>query len=371
MILPRFETEHFFARYEFSAPYLLSASDCETVSISELLELAGGSLEELGQLELGYTDTQGHEPLRQAIASSYQNANSEEVIGLATPVEGIYLTMRTLLEKDDKVIVLTPAYDALYQLPAHIGGKLQVWRLTPTTTGWTLDFEHLEKLITSKTKLLVVNFPHNPTGFLPTEAEFDSIVQFAKQHDLWLFSDEMYRGLEFGERPRLPSASERYSKSIVLSGLSKTHGLPGLRAGWLVVKHRELRHSLINTKMYTSICSSAPSERLSLVALSVTEKLAEKNRNIVRQNLAIAESFFERWSELFTWRPPLAGSVALVEMKREKEATSYCHDLAQRVGIVLLPSAFLGYPDRFVRFTCGRTSFEEALEAYDSFLQKQ
>ena len=177
----------------------------------------------------------------------------------------------------------------------------------------------------------------------------------------------MYRGLEFGAIPRLPSACEVYERSVVLSGLSKTYGLPGLRSGWLVVRDADLKKRILNWKLYTSICPSAPSEFLTQVALSVREELAERNKSVVRKNVALAEPFFKRWPQL-TWRPPLAGSTALVGLDVPSTET-YCHNLAQ-AGIVLLPSSFLGYGDKHVRFGFGRKSFAEALGAYDGYLKE-
>ena len=119
MNIAPFETERFFARYEFSTPYQLCNSDCESISISELLSLAGGSLEEFGRERLIYTESQGHPELRKAIAGMYLSVTADDVIVLGTPVEGIYLTARTLLEPGDEVIVLTPAYDALINMFDH------------------------------------------------------------------------------------------------------------------------------------------------------------------------------------------------------------------------------------------------------------
>jgi len=366
MTLPAFETEHFFAQYEFKAPHMLSASDCESISITDLLKMANKTLDELGNVELHYTESQGKPELRRAIADTYKDVSADDVVVLATPIEGIYLTMRTLLKPDDEVIVLTPTYDALKNLPEHLC-TVKIWELEATDSGWTLDLEALESLITPKTKLIAVTFPHNPTGFLPSEKEFRRILDIAEQNGIWVYSDEMYRGLEFSA-PQIPSACELYEKSLTLSGLSKTHGLPGLRSGWLIVRDKHVRDELMNWKMYTSICPSAPVEFLTEVALSVRDKLAEKNKNIIRENVALAKPFFEKRSDFFTWRPPLAGSIALVELEVEA-ATHYCHKLAKEAGVVLLPSAFLGYPDKFVRFGFGRTGFGESLGAYDKHLQ--
>jgi aspartate/methionine/tyrosine aminotransferase len=153
-----------------------------------------------------------------------------------------------------------------------------------------------------------------------------------------------------------------------LAGLSKTHGLPGLRAGWLVSHDEELRARLMNWKFYTSICPPAPTELLAMMALKTGEQIIDRNRRIVKENVEIAESFFKRWSKFFDWRPPMAGSVALVGVQ-VPSATDYCHELAREVGVLLLPSPYLGYDDRHVRFGFGRKSFPEALAKYDHHLE--
>ena len=238
MKITPFATEHFFAEYEFTTPHQLCNSDCETVTVAELLAMAEVDLAELGQLGLGYTESQGNPQLRKAIAASYATATPNDVMILGTPVEGIYLTARALLEPSDELIVLSPAYDALINMFEHVVGSSNVkkWQFQPTDDGWALDFESLTQQITPKTKLLVVNFPHNPTGYLPTPDQLNQLVQIVEQHNLWLFYDEMYHGLIHSGTPAIPSAADVYQRAIVLSGLSKTYGLPGLRTGWLVIQ---------------------------------------------------------------------------------------------------------------------------------------
>ena len=367
MKITPFETEHYFARYEFTTPHLLSVSDCETISIRELLQFAKWDEERLTGLTLGYTESQGNLELRAAVARSYEKVDAEEVIILGSPIEGIYLTLRALLEPEDQAIVLVPAYDALINVTEHICPKTRRWPIKAVEGGWQLDFELLEQLITSETRLLVVNFPHNPTGLLPSHEEYIRLIEIARKRGIWLYCDEMYRGLEYSQDDKLTSASDLYEKSVILSGLSKTHGLPGLRSGWLVVKDRKLRDDLMNWKHYTSICPPAPSEILALAALEAGEELAGRSRSIIRENLKAAEAFFSRWEDFFSWRPPQAGSVALVGIETDS-ATSYSHELARNAGVLLLPSKFMGYDDHHVRFGFGRRSFSQALDHYNQYL---
>jgi len=216
--------------------------------------------------------------------------------------------------------------------------------------------------------LIVVNFPHNPTGFLPNLDQLKGIAEIAKRNGAWLFCDEMYRGLELNGLETLPSMVNLAEHSLALAGLSKVYGLPGLRSGWLVIQDDSLRAEILNWKFYTSICPPGPSEFLALAALQARELLVRRSRGIIERNVGTAEAFFGRWPDLFTWRPPRAGSVALVGL-RQPSAEAYCHRLAQEAGVLLLPSSCLGYGDGHVRMGFGRENFGQALNQYELFLR--
>jgi aspartate/methionine/tyrosine aminotransferase len=369
-IIP-FATEHFYARYEFTTPYQLCNSDCETVSVETLLQMAGMSLDDLGALGLGYTESQGNPALREAIAEAYAAAHPEDVVVLGTPIEGIYLAARAILNPGDEVVVLTPAYDALINLFEHVvGGEgVKRWSFTATPTGWALDLDTLRGLITPRTRLLVVNFPHNPTGYLPTPAQLEEITALAEAHRLWLFCDEMYHGLVHSGTSPIPSTADLSERAVVLSGLSKTYGLPGLRTGWLVVQDAALRESIINWKFYTSICPPAPSEFLAMAAWKVRDALRERSVRQIEHNLALAEDFFACWPDLFVWRRPLAGSTALVGMN-VPSVTAYAERLAEEAGVLIHPATTLGYDDQHMRMGFGRAGFGEALEHFEAYLNK-
>lgn len=363
MNLPPFETELYYAEYEFSSPHLLSASDCQTMTVGELLELAKVPPEKLLELSLGYTESQGHPELREAIGYRY-SLSADNVLVLGSPIEGLYLLSRLF---EGETIVLTPAYDALRNLPAHY----VPWQLLPTDTGWSLDIEALDQLATPDTQLLVVNFPHNPTGYVPTPEEWERLVEWAAARDIWLFCDEMYDGLLRPEVEPLPSAVGMYRRAIVLGGLSKSHGLPGLRCGWIASPDTELLQRFLALKMYTSICPPAPVEFLATVALSVEAHLVIRSNRLIEDNLTLAEAFFSRHTDLFCYRPPRGASVALVELLAESDAESWCRRLADQHGVVLLPGNFLGAGNRYVRFGFGRESFGEALAAFEKALNDQ
>ena len=373
MNIKPFHTERFFAIHEFTAPYLLCASDCESLTVDELLQLAGASWEELGRLWLGYTESQGAPALRERVAEMYAGVDADQVIGLGAPEEGIFLTMHALLEPGDEVVVLTPCYDSLFNVAEYLGARVSRWMVEEASEppdgpgGWRLDLDALEQLVTPRTRLVILNFPHNPTGYLPTFEEWQRIVQIIDRVGAWLFSDEMYRGLEYDPAKRLTSGCDVYERAITLAGLSKTYGLPGLRVGWLALQDASLRDRILGWKDYTTICASAPSEALAQVALRAVDALAGRSLEIIKSNLALADSFFAGWRAVFQWNRPQAGSVALVGL-RGRSAREFSDRVVTEGGVLLLPSTGLGFGDGHVRFGFGRRSFPDGLEQLDRYL---
>ena len=371
MKIASFETEHFFAHYEFNTPYQLCNSDCESISIAELLSLAGDSLEKFGRERLIYTESQGSSELRKSIASMHAKVKADDVLVLGTPVEGIYLAARAVLDPGDEVIVLTPAYDALTQMFEHVAGAAQVrkWAFKPGEASWELDLDDLRALLTPQTKMVVVNFPHNPTGYLPSAEFLRELASLAGEHDLYLFCDEMYFGLVHSGTQPIPSAAELTENSIVLSGLSKTFGLPGLRCGWLIVQDEALRDNIMNWKFYTSICPPVPTEYLAIAALKERKTLCDRNITRIEQNLELADAFFARWPELFTWRRPMAGSTALVGYN-VPSVRAVSEKLAKEEGILIQPADMLGSDDQHMRIGLGRDSFADVLARFEDWLNR-
>jgi len=371
MKIAPFETEQFFARYEFNTQWQLCNSDCESMSIGKLLQLAGSSLEKFGQQHLIYTDSQGNPDLRELIAAIYSSVKADDVIVMGTPVEGIYLAARSLLEPGDEVIVLSPAYDALINLFEHVVGPEHVkkWQFKAGESNWILDLDELDSLVSARSKLLVVNFPHNPTGFLPSAAMQEELVSFAEQKGLLLFCDEMYFGLVHSGTEAIPSSADVSRNSIVLSGLSKTHGLPGLRCGWLLIRDEAIRRDIMNWKYYTSICPPVPTEFLSIAAIRVWEILRDRNIARIERNLEVADAFFARWPALFTWHPPQAGSTALVGFN-VPSVEALAAKLATEEGILIQSAKMLGGSDQQMRIGLGRDSFPQALEKFEEWLQR-
>ena len=369
MTIPPFKLERYFAQYEFKVQYLLSPSDCESLALEELLQMAAPeSLAMWRSLSLGYTESPGHPLLRAEIAGLYQAIPAEQVL-VAAPEEAIFIAMQTLLAAGDGVIVTSPAYQSLYEIARSMGCNVTPWMLEPGPGGWRLDLNQLESSITPKTRLVVLNFPHNPTGHLLSRAELDAIIQLARRHDLTIFSDEMYRLLEYDPADRLPAVCEVYEKGISLSGLSKAFALPGLRIGWLAAQERAWVDRWLAYKDYTTICSSAPSEVLAIIALQAKEQILQRNLQIIQENLKIAQVFFDENADWFQWLPPKAGSVAFPRWIGSQPVESFCAGVLDKQGVMIVPGSIFEHPGNHFRIGLGRKNLPASLARVSGYLR--
>lgn len=361
-----FEMERYFAKHEFSVKYLMSSSDCESLSMRELLSMADHETLELWKnLRLGYTETQGHPILRKEISGLYENIAPENILTFA-PEEGIFVAMNCIVKKGDHAIVTFPAYQSLHEVLKYVGCSVTRWE-HDRENGWELDLGKLENSITNKTKLLVVNFPHNPTGYLPSAKKFREILNIAEKHDLFLFSDEMYWLLDSGAE-KLPPACDLYEKAVSLFGLSKTFAMPGLRMGWLATKDRELFKRFVSFKDYTTICGSAPAEILAIMALRAKNEIINRNLEIIRRNTGLADGFFSEHGNLFSWVKPKAGSVAFPKLKSKTNIDDFCEDVVREKNLMILPGSVFDFPGNHFRVGLGRRNFRECLEMLESYL---
>ncbi|MEO8392259.1 MAG: aminotransferase class I/II-fold pyridoxal phosphate-dependent enzyme [Chloroflexota bacterium] len=367
MKLQPFKLERYFAQYEFAVKYLLSSSDCDGLAQGRLISLADNETRALwDNLTLGYTESLGLPPLREEIAGLYQRLDADQTLVLA-PEEGIFLALNAILEAGDGVICTAPGYQSLYEIAQGLGCTVTRW-LPDEGAGWKFDPEFLLSAIQPNTKLLILNFPHNPTGFLPSVADFERMIEIARAHDLIVLSDEMYRLLELDEADRLPAAADAYENAISLFGMSKTFGLAGLRIGWLATQNRDLLRQIANLKDYTTICSSAPSEILALIGLRARQTIVAEHRALIAANLEHLDDFFARRHDLMTWNRPKAGTIGFARLRDGLSAEVFCKMLVEEAGIMLLPSTVYDYGDEHMRIGFGRRNLPDVLAAFDAYL---
>jgi aspartate/methionine/tyrosine aminotransferase len=307
--LPDFRLETYLARWEFAARFHMTASDAESMSLADLLGLAEpGDRQAFEHLWLGYVPTFGGEALRTAVASTYSSVSPDNVLAFAGGGEAIYVALHALLGSDDHAIVVTPTYQSLETVTLSLCSVTGI--ALDADKGWKLDLNQVRDRIKPNTKLIAINFPNNPTGGLPSPAEFDELIKICREHGLWLLSDEVYRLIERSPSLRLPAAADGYERGLSISVVSKVYGLPGLRIGWIAAQDRDLLERMERIKHYLSICNSGPGEALAVIALKAREQILDRNRALVNANLKCVGEFFSGFPELFEWETPDAGTVA-------------------------------------------------------------
>jgi aspartate/methionine/tyrosine aminotransferase len=370
--LPDFRLEVYLGEWEFKAKHHLTASDAETLTIGELLDLSG-EREAFEALGLGYAPTWGTRELRAAIAATYDTVDPErDVLAFAGAEEAMYWALQELVGPGDHAVVTLPNYQSMETVTLRTGADVSGWELR-RENGWAPDLAELEALLRPETKLVAVNFPNNPTGAVPSRETFEALAALCDERGIVLFSDEVYRGLELDPARTLPQACDLSERALSLNVMSKAYGLPGLRVGWLATHDRGLLERLERRKHYTSICNAGPSEFLATLALRHGDAVRGRNRAIIERNLPVFDAFFARWDEHFAWEHPQGGCVCFPRYLGG-DAGPFCRELLEAEGVVLLPgdiyASELGAVarDRF-RIGVGRRDPEPALAAFDAFLE--
>jgi len=367
-----FRLEVFFSQWEFKARHHMTASDVQSMSIQELLTL--GSPEDNRNFHeswLGYAETWGDPVLRELIAETYDTLSANHILCFAGAEEGIYTAMRVMLGKADHAIVTVPNYQAAETVPLEIcevsGVPLQ------EENDWHLDIEDIRRAIRPNTKLVSVNFPNNPTGKIIPETDFIALVDLCRHHNIYLFSDEVYRLLELDETKRIVQVADIYEKGISLNVMSKAYGLPGLRVGWLASRDTDLLVKCEQYKHYLSICNAPPSEELAKIALKNRSIILERNRTVLSENLVLLDEFFSKHEELFEWRHPDGSCVSYPRYIGHGSVEQFCRSLLMENGVLLLPASIyhsdlLEAPDDRFRIGFGRAGMKEGLQAFTEFI---
>jgi aspartate/methionine/tyrosine aminotransferase len=369
MKLEPFALERYFARHEFGGAQVLCASDCETFSTGELLALETGATEKFAALRLGYTESAGNPGLRREIAGLYRGIAADDILVFAGAEEAIFVFMNALLDPGDQVLVHCPCYQSLAAVAAGKGCRVTPWPVSQERR-WAPDLGFLERAAEASIRALVVNFPHNPSGYLPSRDSFERCLRVAAARGWLVFSDEVYRFLEYNPENRLPAACELYENGVSLGVMSKSFGLAGLRLGWIACRNRDLLEKMAAFKDYTTICTAAPSEFLASLALRHHEVILERNREIIARNLGLLRAFMRQHHGLFSWQEPLAGPVAFPRVNFSEASDEFCAGLLEKQGVLLLPGRlFAAAPEQF-RIGFGRADFGAGLDKLTTYMRE-
>lgn len=372
--LPDFRLETHFAKWEFSARYHMTASDAESLSLRDLLGMASPEdREAFEELWLGYTETFGAPDLRAAIATTYADRHADDILCFAGASEGIFAANNVLLDADSHAIVVTPNYQSHETLPLAICDATGV-PLDPED-NWSLDIDRIRAAIRPNTRLVTINFPHNPTGTILPLERYTALIDLCRHHGIYILHDEIFHGLGPSGARHLPFVADIYERGLSLGVMSKSYGLPGLRIGWIACQDRDLLSRMERMKHYMSICNSAPSERLALIALKSRDRILARNNAIIDENLPKWEAFFARHPDLFEWRRPDGSCMAFPRYTGADGVEAFAKTLVEESGVLFLPSTIYSSElsptptDRF-RLGFGRSGLDEGLAALEAHITR-
>lgn len=371
MRLADFALERYFARWEFAVEHLLCASDVEAWRMADLLALADDEMRAAwADLRLGYTEAPGDLRLRAEIAGLYEGLEADDTLVFSGAEEAIFCLLNVLVGPGDHAVVTWPGYQSLHEVARGAGADVTLHELHEAD-GWALDVPRLVAAIRPATRVVVVNAPHNPTGMLPTDAEWRTLGDACAASGVRLVADEVYRFLEHDGRAPLAAGADLAPSFVSIGVLSKSFALPGLRIGWLASRDRDLLARCAAFKDYTTICAAAASEILGIIALRARETVLGRSRDLVGANLGRFDAFLAERPAFATWVRPAAGSVGFPRLAAALDADRFAADLVQAEGVLLLPGSTFGHPGNHVRVGLGREDLPVALERLAAFLAAQ
>jgi aspartate/methionine/tyrosine aminotransferase len=346
-----FEQERMMSKWENVVAYNLAESGVHPATVYDLTE-DPAVIEELLTTELNYVQANGIIELRERIAALYSGVTPDHLLVTVGCAEANYITLHTVLEPGDEMVVMLPNYLQVWGIAQNYGVRVKGFPLRPEQ-GWAPDLDELEAAVSDQTKLIAVCNPNNPTGYVLTEAEMDAVVSAAARVGAWLLADEVYNGAERLTDTRTPSFWGRYDRVLVTNGLSKAYGLPGLRIGWLVgppdaVDEAWARHE------YTTIGTTMLSNKLAALALSpqVRPRLIQRTRDYIRRGFPILEEWLDSHEGVFDLTPPQAAAIAFARYHLNINSTKLAKRLIHDKSVLIVPGDHFGL-DHYLRISYG------------------
>ncbi len=367
----------------------LSNSCGQSMSATQLCALDDTPIEKLlGEQELAYSSIKGSTHLRKLIAHFHQNHNSHEYqlsaddvltfCGAQEALSAIYQTVfnAEVLAKDKirekrtelEIVVITPCYPSLVTMAEQLGIKVRCLALN-YQEGWQINQGEFLSLINENTRLIVLNSPHNPSGSIIDSEFSEKILAKAQKFNCYLLADDVSQASNYNQAPLAHNYLD-YDRTIVVSVLSKSFGLAGLRIGWAVTKNKDLLENLLAIKTQISICTSIVDEKLAEVALEHHQEIIRENNRLIKKNIITFQQFIESNNKYFSWHPPQAGLLALVKCHTKLPMLKWAEKLAEDSGIFVYPACLFGLTGSYFRLGLGTKNFAEILGVMQRFIDE-
>lgn len=360
MNLKKAELEHWMRDYYFDCEIDLGSSGVYPYTFGEICQYANIDRSELEAITLADSETVGAKELRQALSDRYGTGNPEEVMIANGSNEVLFHLLSTLLEKGDEVIALEPIYHALDAVPIAKKCVVKRWSMSPSK-NFRVDLNELKLLVSEQTKLIAVNFPHNPTGVSITQSEMEELVTIAEHVDAYLLWDAAFE--ELVEKEPLGNPFLRYKKAISVGTMSKSFGMPGLRVGWCFA-NKEIIQKSVQLRDYTTLYVSPIIEYIVTKVIQNADVFVRQRLEVALRNRSNLEKWVNRNSDFIDWSEPDGGVSCLIKIKGIDDLDDFCKALAEEQSVMLVPGSCFGLP------SYARLGFGEAPKNFDEGLSR-
>lgn len=370
MKIKPFKVEQWMNEFEDDAIYNIGETCVHSISLNELFKLSGENSEEYMKMVLDKRLTYGHisgaPEFKEGICHLYESMRPGNILTTHGAIGANHLVLYTIVEPGDRVVSVLPTYQQLYSIPESFGADVQMLKLRPENS-FLPDLEELRSLVDDSTKVICINNPNNPSGALMSEEMLREIVEIAERVGAYILCDEVYRGLT-QEEGYSKSIVDIYDKGISVSSMSKVFSLAGLRLGWIAASE-DIIAECFEHRDYNMISCGMLDEMFAGLALKNADKLLERNKSIVRKNLAILDKWVSGEPHI-SYVKPQAGTTALLYYDFEIPSREFCVNLIKKYGVLLTPgSCFELEKCARIGYACSTEVLEQGLEKLSEYLK--
>ena len=370
MKIKPFAVEEWMNAWEVGAKYNIAETCVDSISMNELFELTGEDktefLNRLCARRLSYGDIEGLPEFRKGVCGLYKTLNIENIVPTHGASGANHHVFYSLISPGDRVVSIMPTYQQLYSIPESYGADVQILHLSKEN-NYLPDLEKLRRLVTPETKMICINNPNNPTGALMSEQMLREIVEIARSADAWILCDEVYRHLS-QEDGWCPSIVDLYEKGISVSSMSKVFSLAGLRLGWIATHDMSVVKSCLSHRDYNLVSCGVFDEMLAAAALKYRDKLLERSRKIVRENLQILDDWVSSEPHV-SYVKPEAGTTALVYYDLDISSYEFCEEMYKKTGAFVTPGDCFEVPHSMrIGYAYGKQDLIDGLKAISEYI---
>ena len=372
MKINTFKVERWMNEYEDDAVYNLGETCIDSMTIKELLELAGEDVEkymvELADTRLSYSHIFGSPEFLQGVAGLYQDLKPEQVIPTHGAIGANNQVITTLIGAEDNMVSVMPTYQQHYSIPESIGADVRLLQLT-LEDDFLPNLDVLRSLVDENTKMITINNPNNPTGsWIPVDV-MKEIIEIAKSVDAYVLCDEVYRGIS-EDGSYMQSIVDLYDKGISVGSMSKVFSMAGLRMGWIATKCEEVLHQCHERRDYDTISCGVLDDKLAALALAHKEQIFARNRKILNTNRAILDQWVQETPEVRYLRP-VAGTTALVYYDKDIPSYDLCVRLIKEKGVLFTPGECFEMEGAVrIGYAYDSKTLKEGLDKFTEFLRE-